>query len=98
MNFEWDENKRKTNLRKHGIDFADAPEIFNGLMLTQWDARADYGEDRWVGVGLMRNRVVVVVFTERNAGETIRIISLRKAMAYERKHFERTIKNRLGAA
>ncbi|HEY83813.1 MAG TPA: BrnT family toxin [Chloroflexi bacterium] len=97
MNFEWDERKRQTNIRKHGIDISDAPEIFNGPMLTQLDIREDYGEDRWISIGLMRGRIVVIVFTERDEGKTIRIISLRKALNYEQKQFERKLRNRLGA-
>ena len=91
MKFEWDETKNKVNIRKHGLDFADAPEIFNGPMLIQLDTRHDYGEDRWVGIGFIQNRVVVVVYTERDNGETIRIVSLRKALKYERKRFEESI-------
>ena len=96
MKFEWDEEKNKTNIRKHGLDFADAPEIFDGPMLVRLDTRQDYGEDRWIGIGFLRNRVVVVVYVERDDGETIRIISLRKALKYERKQFEQELANRLG--
>ena len=91
MNFEWDEAKNKINLRKHGLDFGDAPEIFNGPMLVQLDTRQDYGEDRWIGIGFIHNRVVVVVYTERDKGETIRLISLRKALKYEQKRFEESL-------
>ncbi len=91
MKFEWDKAKNKINIRKRGLDFADAPEIFNGPMLIQLDTRQDYGEDRWIGLGLINNRVVVVVYTERDKGETIRIISLRKALKYERKRFAESI-------
>lgn len=91
MKFEWDEAKNDINLRKHGLDFADAPEIFNGPMLVQLDTRQDYGEDRWIGIGFIQSRVVVVVYTERDNGETIRIISLRKALKYERKRFKESI-------
>lgn len=79
MRFEWDENKRKTNLRDHGLDFADARKIFTAPMLTRLDDREDYGEDRWIGIGLLDARVVVLVFTERereNEEEIVRIISL----------------------
>ena len=44
MNFEWDEEKNKENIRKHELDFADAWEIFDALMLTALDTREDYGE------------------------------------------------------
>jgi uncharacterized DUF497 family protein len=46
MRFEWDE-ARKRNIRKHGIDFADAVDVFNRPMLTLLDERDEYGEDRW---------------------------------------------------
>jgi len=91
VKFEWDEAKNEINLRKHGLDFADGPEIFNGPMLVQLDTRQEYGEERWIGIGFIQNRVVVMVYTERDNGETIRIISLRKALKYERKRFEESI-------
>ncbi len=97
MNFEWDEEKNKENIRKHGLDFADAWEMFDAPMLTALDARDDYGEDRFVGIGFLRERVIVIVFTER-AEEIIRIISLRKALKHERKQFEEIIGNELGAS
>ena len=95
MNFEWDERKNESNISKHGFDFADADRIFNLPMLVFFDDRQDYGEDRLVGIGLLDGRVVVVVYTEPDQ-ETIRIISLRKALSYERKRYEQYLKNRLG--
>ncbi len=91
MRFEWDEQKRKTNIRRHGFDFADAKQVFAGPMLIRLDMRQDYGEDRWIGIGITNGRVVVVVYTEQDNGETIRIISLRKALKHERKRFEEAI-------
>jgi len=64
MKFEWDERKNQSNLIKHGFDFAHAPGIFNSPMLVELDDREDYGEDRWIGIGLLSGRVVVVVYTE----------------------------------
>ncbi|MCP5098275.1 MAG: BrnT family toxin [Chloroflexi bacterium] len=93
MQFKWDEDKRRINIRKHGLDFESAKEIFQNPMLTQLDARADYGEDRWVGVGMTRNRIVVVVYLEYDDDETVRIISLRKAVSYEQKQYERYLSN-----
>ncbi|WP_372726739.1 BrnT family toxin [Nostoc sp. TCL26-01] len=61
------------------------------------DDRQDYGEDRFIGLGMLDGRVVVVVFTEPDA-ETIRIISLRKALPYERKRYEQYLKDELGEA
>ena len=46
MKFDWDENKRLENIAKHGIDFIDVPEMFDGPMLVNLDTRCDYGEDR----------------------------------------------------
>ncbi len=95
MNFEWDDRKNAINIQKHGIDFADAWEIWEGPMLTALDDRFEYDEDRWVGLGLLRSRVVVVVWAERDE-ETIRIISVRKALTHERVEYERTIQDQLG--
>ncbi|TAJ95178.1 MAG: BrnT family toxin [Gammaproteobacteria bacterium] len=95
MDFEWDERKRRENLRKHGLDFRDAPILFTGPMLIRLDNRYDYEEPRWIGIGFLESICAVAVFTERNQGTTVRIISLRKALAHERKAFEKTIKDRL---
>ena len=95
MNFEWDERKNESNIAKHRFNFADAPCIFNLPMLVILDDREDYGEARWVGIGLLDGRVVVVVYTELDE-KTIRIISLRKALSHERKRYEQYLKNRLG--
>lgn len=64
MEFEWDEIKNAENIRKHGIDFGDVVEMFNYPMLISLDTRQDYSEDRWIGVGMMRNIVAVVVYLE----------------------------------
>lgn len=78
MRFEWDERKNIANIRKHGIDFADAVDIFNHPMLTLIDDRAGYDEERWIAIGRLYAYVSVVVYTER-IGDVIRIISARKA-------------------
>lgn len=95
MNFEWNEEKNGLNINKHGFDFADAYRIFDLPMAVERDERDDYGEDRWIGTGILDGRVVVVVYTEPNE-EIIRIISLRKALLYERKNYEQYLKNGLG--
>ena len=81
MQYEWDEQKRLSNVRKHGIDFRDAVEIFESDTVLMEDERFNYGERRFVSLGLLRGRVIVVVHTEQ-AGVT-RIISARKATKYE---------------
>jgi uncharacterized DUF497 family protein len=97
MRFEWDEDKNEGNIRRHGIDFADLPALFDSPLLTDLDERMEYGEERWVTIGMLSNLAVVVVWTER-AQETIRIISARKANTYERKRYEAYLANRLGPA
>jgi hypothetical protein len=92
MRFEWDEEKNATNIRKHNIDFVDVPTIFNGPMVVALDEREDYREDRWIGIGFLRNIVAVVVFVELRQ-DTVRIISARKANKYERKRFEQILKD-----
>lgn len=91
MRFEWDARKNESNIRKHGLDFEDAPEIFEAPMLVRLDTREGYGENRWSAVGVIKGRAVVVVFTERDDGETVRIISLRKALRHEREAYEETL-------
>jgi uncharacterized DUF497 family protein len=64
MRFEWDEAKNRTNLRKHGFDFAEAEEVFRGILVVAADIRIDYEEKRWIGVGAIRGRIAHLVFTE----------------------------------
>jgi hypothetical protein len=81
--FEWDEAKRRANLARHGVDFA-AMERFDwsGAVIRQ-DRRRDYGEVRLRAMGLIDGRLHEAVFTPR--GHKVRIISLRKANARERR-------------
>lgn len=65
MNFEWDEQKNQSNVHKHGLSFADAWEMFQVPMLIEIDDRMDYGEERWIGIGRIRERTVVAVFTAK---------------------------------
>jgi len=81
MLFEWDEGKRQSNIRKHGIDFIGIEKVFAGETVTILDDRFDYGEFRFVTVGLLRNLAVVVTHT--GTDEVIRIISVRKASKNE---------------
>jgi uncharacterized DUF497 family protein len=85
MNFEWDDKKRKSNIKKHGIDFIDAPIIFAGYTLTIEDDRFDYGEKRFITFGVLDGRVVSVVHMETE--DLIRIISIRKATKNEEKEY-----------
>lgn len=86
MYFEWDDSKNRLNLHKHGIDFAQAVNIFGAPYLLRVDTRDDYGEDRCVATGLLNNRLITVVFVEIEA-DRLRIISARKANREEREHY-----------
>ena len=92
MNFEWDEDKNQENIRKHGLDFGDAWEIFRFPLLENLDTGTYYGDERWTGIGLLGNRIVVVTFAQRGT-DSVRIISLRKALKHERKKFEEAIRD-----
>jgi uncharacterized DUF497 family protein len=96
MIFEWDDAKNRANIRKHGFDFADAEEMFRGFLLVRPDTREDYGEERWIGIGMIRERVAFIAFTELWP-DIVRIISLRKADHEERKEYEKAIQNGLEA-
>ena len=95
MTFQWDERKNKENISKHGFDFAAAWEIFELPMLIDIDAREVF-EQRLAGIGFLRQGIAVVIFAE-GADDTIRIISLRKALKHERERFEEFLRNELGA-
>ncbi len=94
MKFEWDDKKNKLNIKERKLDFADAHKLFENPMLISPDDRKDYGENRYIGLGYLESRLIVVVFTERKPN-IIRIISLRKANKREQANFETTLKNRL---
>ncbi|RWC32299.1 BrnT family toxin [Mesorhizobium sp.] len=81
MQFEWDENKAKTNRAKHGVDFAIAPSFDFANAAIRRDDSDDFGEDRLVAIGLIGAGVYVMVYVERR--HAIRVISLRKATRQE---------------
>ena len=88
MIFEWDERKRRENLRKHGFDFADCAFLFTGPVITEPDDRFAYGEMRMWAFGLLHRRIVAVAFVEDD--DVIRVISMRKASGHEKaRYFER---------
>jgi uncharacterized DUF497 family protein len=73
LRFEWDEAKRRENIRKHGIDFIDAALVFDGPTIEKADTRKTYGEPRWQALGTSGDLMLVVVYTMR--GNQRRIIS-----------------------
>lgn len=89
MEFEWDEAKRQSNLEKHGVDFLEAALVFEGPVLTVEDRRKNYGERRFVSLGMVDGIVYSITYTKRN--NRIRIISTWKG---GRKEHEQ-LKNRL---
>ena len=95
MELEWDEAKREDNLAKHGLDFAIALELFADYFMERLDVSQDYGEDRWVALGMIRGVVVVLVYTERNG--KLRPISFRKGTVRERRVYDYSRQKRLGS-
>lgn len=91
MKFEWDEEKRLSNIAKHGFDFVGIETVFEGETTTVLDNRFDYGEERFVTFGLFDGRVVAVTHTETD--DLIRIINVRKATTNEEKEYFKQIAN-----
>jgi hypothetical protein len=83
MRFSWSETKRARNLQDHGLDFMDAPRVFEGTTFTFEDDRFSYGEQRFVTLGLLAGVPVSIVHTESE--HEIRIISFRTATKRETK-------------
>jgi uncharacterized DUF497 family protein len=73
----FDTVKREKTLLERGLDFADSDKVFDGLHFIACDDRSDYGEERFITVGLLDGRMVVIVWTPRN--DARRIISMRYA-------------------
>ena len=91
MEFTWSETKRRANLKAHGLDFTDAPFVFEGVTYTFEDDRFSYGEQRFVTLGLLAGIPVSVVHTESEY--EIRIISFRKATQRETHIYVSEIQN-----
>ncbi len=89
MEFEWDPAKAAANLRKHGVPFEDAAEVFlDPNRVESYDGREAYGEDRWKTIGVVAPNLLCVVYTLRQSGdELVRLISARKAASHERARY-----------
>lgn len=84
--FEWDEAKAAQNLAVHGVSFETAKRVFSDPFATErLDDREDYGEDRYILIGMVDGRILCVVHTLRNG--TIRIISARGAEPHEKRRY-----------
>ncbi len=91
INFEWDEAKAKSNLKKHGISFEEAKSVFFDEYAIQFydDESSQLEEDRFLMLGTSNAaNLLLVCHCERHDGNTIRIISARKATKSERKYYE----------
>ena len=84
--FDWDGTKAAENYRKHGVSFSMACGVFKDpFAVERLDDREDYGEDRFIIIGMVENRLLFVVYTMR--GETIRIVSARGAEPNEQRQY-----------
>ena len=82
MRYTHDPKKRAANLKKHGYDFDDAPQVIESdQTVTFEDRRFNYSEQRFITLGLLREKVIVIATAETD--EAIRVISMRKAEANE---------------
>jgi len=91
MEFTWSEAKRAANLKAHGLDFVDAPRVFEGVTFTFEDDRFSYGEQRFVTLGLLAGVPVSLVHTETD--HEIRVISFRKATNREAQIYFSKVQN-----
>ena len=88
LEFEWDEAKARSNLRKHGVSFLTAAAIFSNERLERIDDREDYGELRWIALGRVGIEVYRVVFSWRSEN-LIRIVTAQKASKDEQEIYYR---------
>ncbi len=90
IEFEWNPVKEASNIRKHGISFEEAKSVFYDEFAVQFydSENSGFGEDRFLMLGLSNeSRMLMICHCERNSGNTIRIISARKATKKERKFY-----------
>lgn len=89
MDFEWDDNKANSNLKKHGIRFAEAATVWlDPSALEIPDPEHSQSEERWIRLGYSTQaKILVVVYVEKIEGEKIRIISARKATKTEENQY-----------
>jgi uncharacterized protein len=85
MKIGYDPAKREATLNARGLDFADAAQVFDGLLIQNRDDRFDYGEERFITVGFLDERMVVVIWTPRDDGR--HIISMQKANEREQRRY-----------
>lgn len=91
MEFEWDDEKNNTNIKKHGVSFEKAKRIFEGDVLTVVDERFHYGELREISIGLIDGILLLMVAHTDTETGVIHLISARKATKQERRRYEKNI-------
>ena len=84
MKIEFDPAKRQRTLLERGLDFLDAPKLFEGRSLTIVDDRRDYGEERFISYGFINGVAVALVWTDRDG--SMRVISMRRMHREEIDH------------
>ncbi len=93
MKTEWDEGKNRENIKKHGVSFKEAGEIFDDpLHISILDKRFDYFDERWITIGATKKGTILVVghlYSVTQEDEAIRIITARKATKKEREQYEK---------
>ena len=82
--YEWDDDKNRQNVEKHGIDFETAKRIFDSPIVSRRDERKDYNEIRYVSIGII-DQVAIIVVVHTNRQDRIRLISARPASRRERR-------------
>jgi uncharacterized DUF497 family protein len=90
IEFEWDEAKAASNLKKHGVSFHEAKSVFydEGALQFYDESNSIIGDDRFLMLGASTlSNVLLVCHCEREDGSKIRLISARKATRNERKHY-----------
>ena len=87
IEIDYDPVKNIANIEKHGVSFYAVINFEFDTALNAIDERYDYGEIRFRSLGFIRNRLYHLVYTLRNEGKIVRIISLRKANNREQKHY-----------
>ena len=93
MKFEWDKNKEKINIQKHGVTFEQASYVFSDqFALSKFDDEHSEDEDRWLLLGKSLNETLLLVvhtFRDNNGTEFVRIISARKATQKEKQTYQK---------
>ena len=86
LKFEWDKSKAKDNYAKHGVSFELAKKVFKDPFAVEFlDDRQNYGEERFVTIGMTDGHILYVAYAERK--DVFRIISARRATKHEQEAY-----------